>query len=194
VFTQSQQKHNTKAPFELVRPSKAVETEEENDSDFTLLNVKNEVEVDKSVINVKSERSKPHANAKVTVNANNSEGSSKLVIATEARSTKTNTNESKVQDCESDSREMDGKVIELAAVRTDLENVVFRLESLLTEETLLRRKEILESLGRMKSLLTMLPEDKQRLGRELLQIESRGTETGAKVTTLAVDVAKYFEE
>merc|ERR1719318_21658 len=84
-----------------------------------------------------------------------------------------------VQNDRNDSGRRNIDIATVGEVKTELESVVASLDSLLEEETLIKRTEILENMKKMKSLLMKLP-DVHKSAR--------------RTASVAVDVATYFEE
>jgi len=180
-----------KAPFELVKPQNSFTVEVENGSDFTVLNMKKDSELveDDSVVPSKllGEVSgvEPNANVPVTV-------ISEQIESNEVISIDHKCNSNRIKDMNIGGIEelsyCDVRDNEILSVKTNLENAVARLDSLLSEETLLKRNEILQSLGKMKALLKKLPEDRVIPSRKVV------SRVGERTASVAVDVATYFEE
>lgn len=155
-----------KTPFELVRPLNRFTTEPDGGSDFTVLEVKKD-DLERGDVNDIDSASAEHPGKepKLRDKPPSSHGRSMNVREKLVRS------------------DLNNRDITVIEVKTDLESAVKSLDSLLGQETLLRRTEILQSVERIKCLVSKLP--------------SSHTQTSVKAhrtASVAVDVAKYFEE
>ena len=163
-----------KAPFELVKPVNSFTVDVENVSDFTVLNMKKDnFETDEADDGLElpseliDEKSKAKSIIEVQGAVKSTEIESNSVRSNDSKSNQIrniDTNQSSVRNKEPSCCEVSDRDLETVGVKTNLENVVARLDSLLAEETLLRRTEILQSLGRLKSLVKRLPTEKQNNG------------------------------
>ena len=164
------------APFELVKPLYRFTADIENGSDFTVLDMKKDnlddgygVLSEPSVV-----VSKPHANKSKEMS------NSVKYRATASKENSRDACLNSVRNVQNDSDVRKSDIATVGVVKTELESVVASLDSLLEQETLIKRTEILKNVERMKLLVAKLP--------AVNLVSARRT------ASVAVDVATYFEE
>jgi len=166
----------SKAPFELVKPVSRSTVDADNGADFTVLDMKIDKLDTLDVVDGKGVDSDPSVIlSKPPPNKLKEMSNSVKYGAHAARDACLDSAQNNIND--SGRRKVD--IATVGEVKTELESVVASLDSLLEEETLIKRTEILENMKKMKSLLMKLP-DVHKSAR--------------RTASVAVDVATYFEE